>query len=822
MALTVSTPYKSNTVASISGTTFNSNGTPFVAGDVGRFIRLAGGAGLGSIRRITAYVNTSRVIVDFVWTPGPFNSIGVVETAPSAGDTWVMSYSLADLVNGTDIILSNGMYYHPGSTNVITLANNVFVADINTTISFDSNYISVNSLACWMWGYYTSGGVTNLGCNITDRASAVSGGWSPGGGGGDVQFHRCRIQCNAATGGFWRMYRGNSGCYHFIDCVTDGQFGLRIQGDKSICLNATMTGNSHGVSPVNAINPIAVCRGVTTYAGLQAVYENYNWVGAIAASVRAPIGVTYVYATCSVSTGQNGTNYIDDYIESEVLSAPNPINVTNEGSASAYLSFRQWIDTRIVDASLATISDYARRVIRNGAGTAVDNTTSNTSSFARYVATIKTFLLNSGGNKAWAIGTAYGPYEEGVCCYGYQPVTMPLPLATSSNLTLTLLDDLNITEPVRSTVQAYTSLANLDQFYDSYKSWLVTNFATPWPTFGAQKVNGSGTTLDCGDANVVVDGTAAAAFAANTGTNTITIKASILYAGTKFAKLVTNGTISFVNGATAGPALVYADATATSVPIVVGGIRSGTKCRLVRTDTEAELAIGTAGASGFVTRTAWTTDLPIRADSTYTSGLDCEQEASALGTLTANGALLTVVQEPCTVYETNGLVGADVTGLVLDAPNVEADADEFDNRMAVQEFYAWYKYTLMSDAGIRTLFGAITAENAHKYRVNASKCPLKIDQKDLVNTLLFTGGLIYRDDGESIRLAGSGSIEMIPTDVFESPEAEQALTAIRNLIEADEVHTAATIQKRQRGTATVLLEKVWTGKPLKDFAAVQP
>lgn len=46
--------------------------------------------------------------------------------------------------------------------------------------------------------------------------------------------------------------------------------------------------------------------------------------------------------------------------------------------------------------------------------------------------------------------------------------------------------------------------------------------------------------------------------------------------------------------------------------------------------------------------------------------------------------------------------------------------------------------------------------------------------------------------------------------------------AIRNLVEADEVHTPTAIQKRQRGTSTVLLEKAWSGHPLKDFAAVQP
>ena len=46
--------------------------------------------------------------------------------------------------------------------------------------------------------------------------------------------------------------------------------------------------------------------------------------------------------------------------------------------------------------------------------------------------------------------------------------------------------------------------------------------------------------------------------------------------------------------------------------------------------------------------------------------------------------------------------------------------------------------------------------------------------------------------------------------------------AIQALVEADEVHTGTTVQKRQRGTSTVLLEKNWTGQPLVNFRAVQP
>lgn len=47
------------------------------------------------------------------------------------------------------------------------------------------------------------------------------------------------------------------------------------------------------------------------------------------------------------------------------------------------------------------------------------------------------------------------------------------------------------------------------------------------------------------------------------------------------------------------------------------------------------------------------------------------------------------------------------------------------------------------------------------------------------------------------------------------------LDDIKNLIEADEVHTGTTIEKRLKGTGTALLTKNWTGTPLSNFQATE-
>jgi hypothetical protein len=360
----------------------------------------------------------------------------------------------------------------------------------------------------------------------------------------------------------------------------------------------------------------------------------------------------------------------------------------------------------------------------------------------------------------WLDGIPITDWVPSVRHYGYQ---------FDANVHRTA--DAFVSETDEAAVAAYASIGTLDALHDRLYLWVCEH---PGDAVFFERV---GSVLDLGEHDLVVDAEAATPFAI-VGT-TITIKADTLLAGSVFAQVTTTGDITFANGAAAGPALIYSDASGTSVPLAVTGVRSGTKVRVTRTDTAAELAIGTAGATGFVTRLTWTADIPVRADTAYTSGLDCEDEASALGTLTATGATLSVVQTPCAIYEAAGIDGSAVTGLTLDAPNIEVDADEADNAMTVQELFAWYKYTLMSDAGIRTIFGAITAENAHKYRINASVIPLKIDQKDAVNALVLSGGMIYRDDGISVRLAGSGVIEYVVNDVYESSAAEGGLAAIK-------------------------------------------
>ena len=108
-----------------------------------------------------------------------------------------------------------------------------------------------------------------------------------------------------------------------------------------------------------------------------------------------------------------------------------------------------------------------------------------------------------------------------------------------------------------SAAATLTNIATLNDLYDAAKSWKCQAQAVrlEYPTVATQPVTASGTALNLGSLNFVIDPSAASAFAINTGTNTITAKATTLAVGSKFAELQTTGTIAFANGGAASARL---------------------------------------------------------------------------------------------------------------------------------------------------------------------------------------------------------------------------------------------------------------------------
>jgi len=130
----------------------------------------------------------------------------------------------------------------------------------------------------------------------------------------------------------------------------------------------------------------------------------------------------------------------------------------------------------------------------------------------------------------------------------------------------TLFDDPNVSQTDKSIVDAYTELNTLDELYDILVAWKVDNVADEFPTVNTMLATGNGKELDLGSLNLVVDATATDALAVNTSTNTITIKATTLVAGSKFTSLITTGTITLLNDAEI--TATYFDSTFDSVATI--------------------------------------------------------------------------------------------------------------------------------------------------------------------------------------------------------------------------------------------------------------
>lgn len=388
--------------------------------------------------------------------------------------------------------------------------------------------------------------------------------------------------------------------------------------------------------------------------------------------------------------------------------------------------------------------------------------------------------------------------------YGYEPGVSIVTLKgqTDTSVSYPMLTDLGVTAS-RATAATYsdrfsiasngnitvTANATLDQLYDYAAYWLDQSGANMEAAgLGSKLISFSGRSV-------------------STVKDIIVNVGATLSSGAKYNSVSTTGTLT-INGSMGVSS--YTSPAGTLVGISVSPLVAGSRIQVYNVTDDSEIYNGVVAGTSYFQYVTYTSDKQIRLRAAYVNGLSAKQEVSTLGTLTDAGVDLLVAQLPCLIYEGNGIDGSTVTGLTLDVPNIEIDADEVDNAMTVQEMYAWYKNELMTDDGIRTIFGAITPESAHKYRINTAISSIKIDQKDMVNSLVLSGGLLYRDDGTAVRLAGSGVIEFVVNEVYESSAAEQILTAIKVKTDSLTFTTAGQVDANIQYVNDVLVKGVGT------------
>lgn len=143
--------------------------------------------------------------------------------------------------------------------------------------------------------------------------------------------------------------------------------------------------------------------------------------------------------------------------------------------------------------------------------------------------------------------TTFTPSRLRLTKYGFDTFSTDVRLDRfPTSVPFFITTDANITESDASVVRGYSNLASLDQFYDRSRA-----YDEDTPSNGFDVLSPSGNTLDLGSFDVVFDATAGSAF--TLAGNTVTVNTSTLSCGGgQFGKLLTSGTITFVNGATAG------------------------------------------------------------------------------------------------------------------------------------------------------------------------------------------------------------------------------------------------------------------------------
>ncbi len=155
-------------------------------------------------------------------------------------------------------------------------------------------------------------------------------------------------------------------------------------------------------------------------------------------------------------------------------------------------------------------------------------------------------------------------FDEYVCSYLHQIGIVPRQSYKGNgtlSLPWTLFADSLITQTTKATAAAYTTQETAAKAYDQLKSILYDNYDGESETY----VTRSGTTLDCHALDVVVNGTGSGP--ATIVGNTLTLNA-LSFDG----RIVTTGTITFTNGASA--TLGYSDSTGSTDTLIVPHLTS--------------------------------------------------------------------------------------------------------------------------------------------------------------------------------------------------------------------------------------------------------
>ena len=370
--------------------------------------------------------------------------------------------------------------------------------------------------------------------------------------GGIQDFAKVEVIGNG--GYFW-----NGGTIIFRDVILNGE-GLAAGNDQQV---TTQAGNptldidglefrgglmfiqNAVVTQLNRLKPKFVSRGFGTGFGLTRTLQDFDCVGA-------------VFDISIYGGGSSGVIRCNNPVKGGGITC-GPWTGGSNGPNNEYFCTADLILTGVNESSVPVL--FKAYHLDNNAGaptgaglTATNYTLRKTYNVLSSVAGVATLnILLSAGLRdnpmvRRSVSQVDDLYTFNLFSYLSQPTITPALNLTGAGIKstkVTQLKDQNISEINKTTVDSYTVLDTLDKLYDRAKSYLFDNFAGET----ANLIIGTGTNLDAGTKNIILDASAIAVFAFNSTTNTITIKSNVLSAGTKFKSFTTTGTVTIVGNA---------------------------------------------------------------------------------------------------------------------------------------------------------------------------------------------------------------------------------------------------------------------------------
>ena len=530
---TYSTPYKRGTINSVSGnviTVQTGSGQAPTSADVGRALVITSGPGKLQWRPIVGFgTGTYTLEHSFDTSPIP----GFTEVNPASGTTYSVAHRATELA-GTDPNFTFNATSLPSFMRITTsggtagthiVTNDTYIQFDHLNVIFNSSFVELRS-GGWIFGSYRyvpgEIAIPIEKCVAMDLFNGLAGEQMRGGidpNGVFQQLECWGTKIYKATGhdGFWRLYRNSAQSARcrtrFVDCVIQGGFGSRIDGDTSF-LQFKATDVDSNIGPVN---PRGNLGRVSTLPPLDievanSDQANYAW---LAESTQNTMilrrirninrRIFRINALRSPGPSTGTFRLIAKVNEIKAIEAGGVplgrvenISSTNHASESR-INIEHMFEPTIVDPLNAPITELTKIVAHNAQGQRTLNLSTRTGSIPRgqrlihsemptAVGTTSTqtiFLSDIEGNeipgrtrtqRGNAIKRA--PYEMGVMSYNHTIVQKRVDVENSLSYdeALTLLEHPIVSNKNRLQVNGYTRCENSRKLYDYLRATLFFNY----------------------------------------------------------------------------------------------------------------------------------------------------------------------------------------------------------------------------------------------------------------------------------------------------------------------------------------------------------